>query len=608
EFYPLTAPVMQTGARFEDILRYGISVGEYAIPPGEEEAWLAERLDVHRQAETMIEQPLSDGRWLRIVERAMPDGGRVGLRIDITAQKRAAERLAAIIRGTNAGTWELNIQTGEAIFNERYAEMIGETVESLGPQQFETFRSRVDPGDLASAEAAMEAHLGGESEFFQAEFRMRHREGHEVWILSRGRIGSWTSDHRPLWMYGTHHEITARKTAEAALRAAHAAAEAANDAKSTFLAQMSHEIRTPMNGMLAMIDVLTEEMDNPSHADMLNTVRESGEALMRILNDLLDVSKIEAGRVDVECIPFVPADVAQRIEALHRHAAAEKGLSFTVETHGAVEVPRIGDSHRLLQILHNLISNAIKFTPKGTVRVSLAAHPAEGLVLTVSDDGIGMTPAQAEKIFESFSQADVSTTRRFGGTGLGMAIVRGLVDLMQGRIDVATAPGEGTKITIAVPLPLAMGELMPEEDRKETALPPGLRVMVVDDSQTNRLVMSRLLSQLQASSVLAEDGPTAVQKARTGDFDVIMMDISMPDMDGVTALSIIREEATTDGRAPCPVLAVTANALPDQVRSYMDAGFIGHLAKPVSRQRVRDALTKALQQGDPNSGTAASAA
>ncbi|MEL6336546.1 MAG: PAS-domain containing protein, partial [Pseudomonadota bacterium] len=139
EFYPLTAPVMQTGARFEDILRYGISVGEYAIPPGEEEAWLAERLDVHRQAETMLEQPLSDGRWLRIVERAMPDGGRVGLRIDITAQKRAAERLAAIIRGTNAGTWELNIQTGEAIFNDRYAEMIGETVESLGPQRFETF-------------------------------------------------------------------------------------------------------------------------------------------------------------------------------------------------------------------------------------------------------------------------------------------------------------------------------------------------------------------------------------------------------------------------------------------------------------------------------------
>ncbi|MEM6422369.1 MAG: PAS-domain containing protein, partial [Pseudomonadota bacterium] len=326
DFYPKSARALQVGARFEDIVRYGMTQGEYAIEPGREEAWIQERLARHRAADSVIEEQLADGRWLRIVERATPDGGRVGLRIDITEQKRARARLAAIIRGTDAGTWEYNVQTGETIFNDRYMEMLGHSRATFGPSHIDTFRNFVHAEDIARITADLDRHLAGDTPLYQAEFRMRHKEGHHVWVLSRGRVGSWSSGRRALWVYGTHQEITARKEAEASLHAARRAAEQASEAKSAFLAQMSHEIRTPMNGVLAMVEVLADEIENPHHRDLLTTIRDSGEALMRILNDLLDYSKIEACRLEIERIPFVPSDLAARIAALHRHAAEERGL------------------------------------------------------------------------------------------------------------------------------------------------------------------------------------------------------------------------------------------------------------------------------------------
>ena len=221
ELYALSAPVLVAGARFEDVLRYGLERGQYADAVGREEAWLVERLRAHRQAASMIEQRLSSGRYLRIIERTTPDGGRVGLRIDITELVQQKQRLADIIAGTNIGTWEWNVHTGETRFNQRWAEIIGLTLDDISPTTIGTWMRFCHPDDLARSNAALERHFAGEAPFYECEARMRHKAGHWVWVLDRGRVASWTEDGKPEWVSGTHQDITEQKTAQARLEASH---------------------------------------------------------------------------------------------------------------------------------------------------------------------------------------------------------------------------------------------------------------------------------------------------------------------------------------------------------------------------------------------------
>jgi len=221
EIYALSAPALVPGTRFEDILRFGLRHGQYADAVGREEAWLKERLRAHRRASSVIEQHLPDDRWLRIIERTTPDGGRVGLRIDITELKRQERRLADIIAGTNVGTWEWNVQTGETRFNERWAEIIGLTLDDISPTTIRTWMHYCHPEDLARSEALLQRHFAGETAFYEWEARMRHKAGHWVWVLDRGRVASWTADGLPEWMSGTHQDITAQKAAQARLESSH---------------------------------------------------------------------------------------------------------------------------------------------------------------------------------------------------------------------------------------------------------------------------------------------------------------------------------------------------------------------------------------------------
>ncbi len=380
------------------------------------------------------------------------------------------------------------------------------------------------------------------------------------------------------------------------LEQALAAAHEASRSKSAFLANMSHEIRTPLNGVLGMAEILDGLITDPRQKEMIGTIRRSGELLLNVLNDVLDMSKIEAGKMTIETIPFVPADLARSIEALHQLRAEEKGLEFEVFVNSGAAFPRLGDPLRLQQILNNLLSNAIKFTEKGYVALVVSAKAGQPLVLEVRDTGIGMTEEQIGRLFNSFEQAESGTTRRFGGTGLGMAIVRRLVDLMGGEIAVKSAPGVGTEIRVTLPLAEAR-----EPPPAPAAVPDpalgsgtitGARLLVADDSATNRRVIDEMLKDSGALIDFAINGAEAVdlwqRRAAEGrPYDLLVLDIAMPVMDGKEALAAIR---ASDEGATVPAIAVTANAMAHQVAEYIMAGFDAHVPKPFRRAELIHAI------------------
>ena len=352
-----------------------------------------------------------------------------------------------------------------------------------------------------------------------------------------------------------------------------------------------------------MAELLEGQMIDPRKKAMVHTIRESGELLLKVINDILDMSKIEAGKLALEAVPFVPAEAVRSLEDLHRLRAEEKGLGFEVFLGTGADRPRLGDPLRLQQIIGNILGNAIKFTERGFVTLLVSARPDQPLVIEVRDTGIGMTEAQQARLFRAFEQAEAGTTRRFGGTGLGMAIVHSLVDMMEGTIAVHSAPGRGTDVRITLPLPEAEAPTpAPTATDTAQAAPPlrGIRILAADDNATNRKLISEMLADSGAILTIAENGAETVElwsrevaDGRTP--DVLLLDISMPVMDGIEALSRIRKAGS--GGQTVPAVALTAHAMPHQVAEFMIAGFDGHVAKPFRRADLVRALATLVASG-----------
>jgi signal transduction histidine kinase/CheY-like chemotaxis protein len=363
-------------------------------------------------------------------------------------------------------------------------------------------------------------------------------------------------------------------------------AEAANIAKSAFLATMSHEIRTPLNAVLGMAQAMHVDQLSTVQKERLDVIRQSGEALLAILNDILDLSKIESGKLELENVDFDLNTVLRGAHSTFTQLANTKGLSFTLSMEGASGVYR-GDPTRLRQILYNLVSNALKFTEQGEVRV-VVARQAGDLILTVTDTGIGMAQDATEKIFEKFSQADVSTTRRFGGTGLGLAICSELAELMGGAITVESVAGAGSTFTVRLAV-LRIGDAHSDADLLIDQAEPDaspmdardLMVLAAEDNPVNQLVLKTLLHQVGISPVIVDDGAQAVEAWRARRFDIILMDVQMPVMDGPAATQAIRQLEATGDRERTPIIALTANVMPHQIELYRQAGMDGHIAKPI---------------------------
>jgi PAS domain S-box-containing protein len=400
--------------------------------------------------------------------------------------------------------------------------------------------------------------------------------------------------------FGVFRDITERKEMEQAMEGAKTAADAANQAKSAFLANMSHEIRTPLNAVLGFLHLLRETTLTLQQQDFLDKASLSAKDLLGIINDILDFSKIEAGRVKVEQLPFALKELVDNLEATLSGKAAEKGLALVVDLEPGLPAALQGDALRLGQILRNLGSNALKFTAEGEVRIAVRGQTlAEGgmrVDFQVSDTGIGMTAEEMSGLFQPFAQADDSTTRRFGGTGLGLAISRRLAELMGGAITVTSRAGAGSVFTLTVPLQVP-------ESLPETAQPlrpvtsgrilEGASVLLVEDNPLNRQLATVVLQRAGAVVTLAMDGAQAVERVRTGEYDVVIMDLQMPVMSGYEATRQIRRIPRAE---PLLIIALTADAVVEVRERVLAAGMDACLTKPIEPALLVRTLAGALRR------------
>ncbi|WP_417477009.1 ATP-binding protein [Maricaulis sp.] len=389
---------------------------------------------------------------------------------------------------------------------------------------------------------------------------------------------------------------------EAELEEATRLAQSANQLKSQFLANMSHEIRTPLNGVLGMAQVLQETGLDSDQRGMVGTIRESGESLLGLLDDILDLSKIEANMLTVTHAPFELDELLSSVVSAHALTASERKLELTLEVAEAARGRFIGDTNRLRQILNNLIANALKFTEAGSVKVAAALRAGvqgDELVFEIADTGIGMDAETCSRLFAPFMQADASTSRKFGGTGLGLSISRRLCELMDGWIRVESEPGQGSVFSFAIPAirsqPAAAETAQPGSTPGEAeAILPRTTILAAEDVLTNRLVLQSLLAPRCREITLVEDGAQAIEAWKRRRPDIILMDIQMPVMDGVTAIRALRALEAEQNLPRTPIIALTANTMADQINAYRQAGADNHLAKPYRLESLTAIIRETL--------------
>jgi len=426
------------------------------------------------------------------------------------------------------------------------------------------------------------------------EVRLRARDGSYRWILWNLR-----GDPAGERIYGVGYDMTERRLVEEELIEAREAALQASHLKSRFLANMSHEIRTPMNGILGMTSLLLATTLTPEQREYLETVHQSGETLLSLIDDVLDISKIEARRVTLRPAPFAVTELTEGVLAPNRVRAREKGLALEVVVSADVPEHLMGDAGRIGQILRNLVSNALKFADQGSVNVCVDRAGAD-IRFAVSDTGPGIDEQLREQIFEPFRQGDDSATRRFGGTGLGLSISRELATMMGGRLWVESAPGHGSTFYCVLPLPaaVAIGRSAPSPASFAT---PRRRILLVEDNPVNARVATLMLRQLECPVTVAASGALALELLEDSrdDFDLVLMDVQMPDVDGIEATRTIRAREAQRGLPAMPIIALTANAMKGDAERCLEAGMNGYLAKPVTLERLAGELRRiaAIEEG-----------
>jgi PAS domain S-box-containing protein len=464
-------------------------------------------------------------------------------------------------------------------YNDRWYEYTGTT-----PEQMEGWgwQSVHDPRELLQVMERWKASIAT-GQPFEMEFPLRAADGRFRWFLTRVMPFRDPEGRMVLW-FGTSTDITTQREVAEHLQRARAVAEAANVAKSHFLANISHELRTPLNSILGMVDLALPKQVDRTVAEFLKTAKESADLLLVLLNDLVDCAKIEFGELHLDSLPFSLRPALDQVTRVLTARADEKGINFSCRIAPEVPDALVGDRVRLQQVLLNLGGNGIKFTERGEVAVAVSVESQDAaqvcLAFAVRDTGIGISAAESERLFQPFAQADPSTTRRFGGAGLGLSIAASLVGLMGGRISVESQPQQGSTFRFAIRLPLAQQQLLVRETPgTRFSATSSLRILLVEDNPANQKFATFMLKERGHEVDIAGDGQQGCGMAQQNQYDVILMDVQMPVMDGLEATKAIR--AWEDGRSRVPIVAVTAHAMKEDRERCLAAGMDGYLSKPI---------------------------
>jgi PAS domain S-box-containing protein len=553
--------------------------------------------------------------WVRTIGQAEYDDGVIkriyGTFQDITAVRQAAQALeenrqflALALSGAEMSISDWHIPSGRILFDENWRRVLGYEEDEIG-QTLTFWDSLIPPEDQPAIMEAQTRYFDGRAPLFEVEYRMRARDGSLHWVLERSKIVERAPDGTPVRLSGILLDITKQKETEARLERAvetekelRQRAQAGERAKSEFLAAMSHEIRTPMNGVLGFADLLSQTQLDPLQRDYVHIIRKSGSALLQILDDILDYSRIEAGRLRFDRVPFSLRQVLANVSDLMSPAAHHKGLRLETQIDAELSDQFEGPVDRLQQVLLNLVGNAIKFTAHGCVIAGVRRARENGFCeFFVRDTGIGISESQIQDIFEPFMQADASLARRFGGTGLGLTISRRFVQMMGGNLQVESAPGAGSHFHFSIPLqeiqavfPPALPETAFTADSSFAARFP-LSILVAEDDAVNRKLMVRVLRNLGYSTYVAKDGRQAVEICASHQPDCILMDLHMPEMDGIEAARRIRSLKKV-GKAPF-IAALTADVMPEERQRCLEVGMNDYLTKPFNLQSLTRTLESA---------------